>query len=77
MTQEDFGSVSSRTYVSSLERAEKSPTLDKVAELAAAMALHPVTLMVFAWTTAGSSDKLLARVAEELELVRNGVQNRK
>ena len=76
MTQEDFGSVSSRTYVSSLERAEKSPTLDKVVELAAAMALHPVTLMALAWTTAGSSDKLLARVEEELELVRSSVQSR-
>ena len=34
LTQEDFGVVSSRTYLSSLERGLKSPTVDKLEEIA-------------------------------------------
>lgn len=49
MTQEDFSEVSSRTYLSSLERAMKSPTLDKVDELASVMQIHPVTLLMLAY----------------------------
>jgi transcriptional regulator with XRE-family HTH domain len=30
LTQEDFSDVSSRTYMSTLERGKKSPTLDKI-----------------------------------------------
>lgn len=48
LTQEDFSDVSSRTYLSSLERAIKSPTLDKIDELASVLGLHPATLVVLA-----------------------------
>lgn len=34
LTQEDFSDVSSRTYISALERGLKSPTLEKLDELA-------------------------------------------
>ena len=44
-TQEDFAEVSGRTYVSSLERGLKSPTIEKVAELADALDVHPLTLL--------------------------------
>lgn len=48
-TQEAFDVVSSRTYVSALERGVKSPTLPKVDDLAAVMELHPLTLLVLSY----------------------------
>ena len=50
LTQEDFSEVSSRTYMSSLERALKSPTLDKVDELASVLNVHPVTILMMSYT---------------------------
>jgi transcriptional regulator with XRE-family HTH domain len=41
--------VSSRTYMSSLERGLKSPTLSKVAELCEVMDVHPLTLLTLAY----------------------------
>ncbi|MFG0916460.1 helix-turn-helix domain-containing protein [Pseudomonas sp. CJQ_11] len=45
LTQEDFADVSSRTYMSTLERGIKSPTLDKLVEIAARMDVHPLSLL--------------------------------
>ena len=45
LTQEDFSDISSRTYISSLERGLKSPTLEKVDQIATILRLHPVTLV--------------------------------
>ncbi|WP_087500908.1 helix-turn-helix domain-containing protein [Pseudomonas sp. SID14000] len=45
LTQEDFADVSSRTYMSTLERGIKSPTLDKLVEIAAKMDVHPLSLL--------------------------------
>jgi transcriptional regulator with XRE-family HTH domain len=45
LTQEDFSDVSSRTYVSTLERAIFSPTIEKVDEIANFMNIHPLTLI--------------------------------
>jgi len=45
LTQEDFSDVSSRTYLSTLERGMKCPTLDKVVELASVLGVHPLTLI--------------------------------
>lgn len=50
LTQEDFGLVSSRTYVSTLERGLKSPTLDKLDEIAKVMAVHPAALVLLAYS---------------------------
>ena len=44
-TQEDFGVVSSRTYVSSLERGLKSITIEKLEEIAEVLGVHPMTLL--------------------------------
>lgn len=49
LTQEDFGDVSSRTYVSSLERGLKSPTLEKIHVLADRIEVHPLTLLAIAY----------------------------
>ncbi len=71
LSQEAFSDVSSRTYLSSLERNLKSPTLNKLAELCQVMEIHPLTLLTLAY--AGDSqhqaDQLLAQVRQELETV--------
>jgi transcriptional regulator with XRE-family HTH domain len=46
LTQEDFHGVSSRTYLSTLERGLKNVTVEKAAELARYAGVHPLTLMV-------------------------------
>ncbi|WP_371263320.1 helix-turn-helix domain-containing protein [Pseudomonas sp. NBRC 111131] len=46
LTQEDFSNVSSRTYLSTLERGLKAPTIEKVAQLAGVLNVHPVTLLL-------------------------------
>ncbi len=71
LSQEAFSDVSSRTYMSSLERDLKSPTLNKLAELCEVMEVHPLTLLTLAY--AGDSerkaDQLLAQVRQELKAV--------
>lgn len=67
ITQEDFGVVSSRTYVSSLERGIKVPTLSKVDELASVMGIHPLTLLTLAY--ARSCDR--KAVAQVLQIVQS------
>lgn len=70
LSQEAFSDVSSRTYLSSLERGLKSPTLNKVAELCAVMEVHPLTLLTLAYASdAKAIDKLFARLHEELSAV--------
>lgn len=49
LTQEDFGVVSSRTYLSSLERGLKSPTVDKLEQIAGVLDVHPATLLLMAY----------------------------
>lgn len=69
-TQEDFAIVSSRTYVSALERGLKSPTLEKIQALAETMGVHSLTLLALAYTEMGEGDErsldaLLASVGAE------------
>src|SRR3546814_4615373 len=45
LSQEAFSDVSSRTYMSSLERDLKSPTLHKLTALCEVMEVHPLTLL--------------------------------
>lgn len=69
LTQEDFSNVSSRTYLSTLERGLKSPTVDKIEALAEVLNIHPLTIMALTYTTAEdcSVDELLAKVRRELK----------
>lgn len=53
MTQEDFSVVSSRTYISMLERGQKSPTLEKIDVLAKVLRIHPGALLCLAYVNAG------------------------
>lgn len=67
LSQEAFSEVSSRTYMSSLERGLKNPTLSKVDELCEVMQVHPLTLLALTYgLDAKGADKLLARVQREL-----------
>jgi transcriptional regulator with XRE-family HTH domain len=69
LTQEDFAQQSGRTYISELERGVKQPTLQKIDELAAPLAVHPLTLLVLAYLTeldALACDELLEGVRTEL-----------
>ncbi|NMZ71231.1 Transcriptional regulator, contains XRE-family HTH domain [Pseudomonas peli] len=45
ISQEAFSEISSRTYISTLERGLKSPTLEKIEALASVLELHPLTLL--------------------------------
>lgn len=68
MTQEDFSTTSSRTYVSMLERGERSPTLAKINELSETLKIHPLTLLAMAYAGPVSPSelrKLLAEVERE------------
>ena len=69
LSQEAFSDVSSRTYMSSLERDLKSPTLNKLAELCEVMEIHPLTLLTLAYAgdSTRKTDQLLAQVRQELE----------
>ena len=67
LSQEAFSDVSSRTYMSSLERDLKSPTLNKLAELCEVMEIHPVTLVALAYGgDAKGVDLLVERVRREI-----------
>ena len=63
LSQEAFSDVSSRTYMSSLERDLKSPTMHKLAELCEVMEVHPLTLLTLAY--AGDDMDKVRRVLKE------------
>jgi len=73
LSQEAFSDVSSRTYMSTLERDLKSPTLNKLTELCEVMEIHPLTLLTLAYAgdSTRKADELLAQVRQELEAVLN------
>ncbi len=75
LTQEDFASVSSRTYLSSLERGLKGPTITKVDQLASVLEIHPVSLLALAYVARDGLDArtLLDRIL--LEIIELGERN--
>jgi transcriptional regulator with XRE-family HTH domain len=58
MTQEDFSTTSSRTYVSMLERGVRSPTLSKINELSETLGIHPLTLLALAYCASPTPEDL-------------------
>lgn len=69
LTQEDFSIVSSRTYLSTLERGLKSPTLEKIQAIAKLMDVHPLTLLAFTYMQLDenpSLESLMQRVQREI-----------
>ncbi|MDD0841410.1 helix-turn-helix domain-containing protein [Pseudomonas sp. Gutcm_11s] len=70
LTQEDFSQMSSRTYLSVLERGLKSPTLDKIDELSKMIGIHPVTLVAGSYLKLEEPltiDQLLSLIRDELQ----------
>ncbi|MBA6418121.1 helix-turn-helix domain-containing protein [Pseudomonas sp. 5Ae-yellow] len=76
LSQEAFSDVSSRTYMSTLERDLKSPTLSKLAELCEVMEVHPLTLLTLAYTENDQhkTSQLLDRVQRELDAIVEGTK---
>ncbi len=76
LTQEDFSAISSRTYLSTLERGKKSPTLDKAQALAQTVGVHLLSVLVLTFLyfeKESDIDLLLARVKMEiLDLLSRG-----
>lgn len=69
LSQEDFALVSSRTYISSLERGLKNPTLEKIESIAKILGVSPITLITLAYDNDGDVNKAvkhLKRVEQEL-----------
>jgi transcriptional regulator with XRE-family HTH domain len=76
LTQEDFSSVSSRTYLSSLERGLKGPTIEKLDQLAEVLNVHPTTLLMAAYVsknglTEADLEALAHRIITELNAVKD------
>lgn len=70
VTQEDFSEVSSRTYISMIERGLRCPTLEKVDEFAAVLGVHPLALLCLTYLHAEGHqnlDLLLGRIRKDLE----------
>lgn len=70
-TQEDFATVSSRTYISTLERGRYAPTIDKIDTIASVIGVHPVTLMIgsYALKENRSVADVLNEVAQDIERI--------
>jgi len=71
LLQESFTTVSSRTYLSQLERGLKNPTLEKIEELARTMGVHPLTLLTecFSLKEDVQIESIFARVTQELSVL--------
>lgn len=69
LTQEDFSVVSSRTYMSSLERGIKAPTITKIEEIAAVIGVHPLSLLALAYLPSKPAERtqLCLKVKADLE----------
>lgn len=72
LSQEAFSDVSSRTYLSSLERGLKSPTLKKLEDLCEVLAVHPLTLLALTYCqNINDVDDLLMLIKKESTSVFN------
>lgn len=69
LVQEDFSDVSSRTYVSGIERGMKSPTVEKLEQLASVIEVRAATLIVLATSIAEgiTTRELLECIQGEIE----------
>uniref|UniRef100_E1TI45 Helix-turn-helix domain protein n=1 Tax=Burkholderia sp. (strain CCGE1003) TaxID=640512 RepID=E1TI45_BURSG len=65
--------VTSRTYLSQLERGRQSPTLDKLEAIAGGMGVHPLSLLIYAYSCDRSDleiAEMQSRIEEELDQLR-------
>ncbi|WP_445576727.1 helix-turn-helix transcriptional regulator [Pseudomonas sp. E141] len=76
LTQRNLAEVSSRTYISKLERAQSSPTLEMITALSGSLSVNPLTLVAITLCAESgqSVNALLRRTQEELaDLAHEGV----
>jgi transcriptional regulator with XRE-family HTH domain len=69
IAQEEFDTISSRTYISALERGIKQPTVAKVDSLAELLSVHPLTLLTLSYASkrsVGDVRRLLEQVQDEI-----------
>lgn len=70
LSQEGFGDVSGRTYISQLERGERHATLTKVDDLASVLGIHPASLVALAYLPQRANreavEMLVERMREDL-----------
>lgn len=69
-TQEDFSDVSSRTYISTLERGLKSPTIEKIEAISELLDIHPLSLLTLAYSSKSdtkSINNLINKIKLELD----------
>ncbi|MCK4742912.1 MAG: helix-turn-helix transcriptional regulator [Sulfuriflexus sp.] len=71
-TQEDFAMVSSRSYISELERGIKSPTIEKIEGLCKEMGVHPLTLLSLTYLQ-GKSPKDMQKLLRKIENEANAI----
>jgi transcriptional regulator with XRE-family HTH domain len=57
LTQEDFVGVSGRSYLSEIERGLKSPTLEKLDQLAGRIGIHPLELLLACYVKQGAASR--------------------
>ncbi len=72
LNQEAFSLVSSRTYVSSLERGLKTPTISKVDELAGVMDIHPLSLLTLSYLKKNDNKEitsLMDQISKDLHAI--------
>lgn len=70
LSQEGFSLVSSRTYMSTLERGLKSPTLLKVNEIASVIGVHPLSILTSCYLLSDDSltlEDLFSRIRQEVD----------
>jgi len=66
LTQEDFSDTSSRTYISTLERGLKSPTLEKIDAIASTLQIHPLSLLVLAYLPKNKPNQKLDKLLDDV-----------
>lgn len=66
LTQEFFSDVSSRTYMSVLEGGKKSPSVEKINDLANAMGIHPLTILTLSYLIVNEGLTLATGIATGL-----------
>jgi transcriptional regulator with XRE-family HTH domain len=72
LTQEDFVGVSGRSYLSEIERGLKSPTLEKLDQLAGRIGIHPLELLLACYVKQGAASR-----EELLSVLVNSAENEK
>ncbi len=62
--QEDFSTLSSRTYISTLERGFYAPTIEKLDDIAAVLGTQAITLTVGSYAL--KDNRSVAKVLEDV-----------